>query len=167
MPFKAAAEEHGVDLTGMEILDIGDPAVLLELRDTAERLFPDMSSKRIDRRLQNPLSIASLLVAADRAGGMVAGLRHTTQEVVVAAAGFIPLREGVAKPTSMFLMRIPGYEGPQGETLVFADCGVVISPDARRAGGDSHPDRRPGPDAVRLGATRGHALLLHQGERLR
>jgi phosphate acetyltransferase len=89
-----------------------------------------MSGTRIDRRLQNPLSVASLLVAADRAGGMVAGLRHTTQEVIVAAAGFIPLREGVAKPASMFLMRIPDYQGPEGETLVFADCGVVISPDA-------------------------------------
>jgi phosphate acetyltransferase len=76
------------------------------------------------------LGIASLLVAAGRAGAMVAGLQHTTQEVIVAVAGFIPLREGVSKPSSLFLMRIPGYEGPEGETLVFADCGVAISPDA-------------------------------------
>jgi phosphate acetyltransferase len=127
---QGAGEACGVELTGMEIVDIGDPAVLLELKETAHRLFPEMGGGRIDRRLQNPLSVASLLVAVDRAGGMVAGLRHTTQEVIVAAAGFIPLRDGVAKPTSMFLMRIPGYEGPEGETLVFADCGVVISPDA-------------------------------------
>jgi len=127
---QGAAELGGVDLTGMEIIDPGDPAVIVDLKEAALRLYPDMSEKRVDRRLQSPLSVASLLVAADRAGAMVAGLTHTTQEVIVAAAGFIPLREGVAKPTSMFLMRIPGYEGPEGETLVFADCGVVIAPDA-------------------------------------
>ncbi len=51
----------------------GTQPSLLDLKETALRLYPDMSEKRIDRRLQNPLSVASLLVAADRAGGMVAG----------------------------------------------------------------------------------------------
>lgn len=127
---RIAAEGCGVDLAGMDVIDIGDEAVLEGLRTVARGLFPDMSGKRIDKRLQNPLSVAALLVAADRAGASVAGLGHTTQEVILAAAGFIPLREGISKPASMFLMRIPGYEGPEGETLVFADCGVSISPDA-------------------------------------
>ncbi len=127
---REAAGSYGIDLTGVDIIDDTDAAIMAGLKETARRLYPGMSEKRIDRRLQNPLSVAALLVAADRAGAMVAGLRHTTQEVIVAAAGFIPLRAGVTKPSSLFLMRIPGYEGPEGETLVFADCGVAISPDA-------------------------------------
>ena len=89
-----------------------------------------MGEKRIDRRLRDPLSVAALLVASGQADAMVAGLTHTTQEVIVAAAGFIPLAEGVTKPYSLFLMRIPGYHGPEGEAIVFADCGVTINPDA-------------------------------------
>jgi phosphate acetyltransferase len=125
-----AADRCRVPLTGMEILDTGDEEVLRTLREAAVRAFPDMGEKRIDRRLRDPLSVASLLVAIGRADAVVAGRQHTTQEVIVAVAGFIPLREGVSKPASLFVMRIPGYEGPEGETIVFADCGVTIAPDA-------------------------------------
>jgi phosphate acetyltransferase len=125
-----AAERFKVPLAGMEIVDAADECRRAEWRQSAAGLFPDMSEKRIEKRLQNRLSVGSLLVASGRADAMVAGLTHTTQEVILAAAGFIPLREGVSKPYSLFLMRIPGYEGPEGEALVFADCGVAISPDA-------------------------------------
>ncbi len=127
-----AAGSCGVALTGMEIVSTGDDRVRLELTTTAARLFPDLGQKRIERRLRDRLGVASLLVAAGRADAVVAGRQHTTQEVIVAVAGFIPLREGVSKPASLFLMRIPGYEGPEGETIVFADCGVSISPDAQQ-----------------------------------
>ena len=89
-----------------------------------------MSERRLDKKLQSPLNIASLLVALGRADGTVAGLLHTTQEVIVAAMSFISLEAGVSKPSSMFVMRVPGFSGPQGEMIVFADCGVAISPDA-------------------------------------
>lgn len=127
---RAAAARAQVDLTGMTILDSADPVLGRELKEAASRLYPDMGEKRIDKRLRNPLSMASVLVASGRADAMVAGLTHTTQEVILAAAGFIPLAEGVTKPYSLFLMRIPGYNGPEGETIVFADCGVTINPDA-------------------------------------
>jgi phosphate acetyltransferase len=127
---RLAADRAAVDLVGMEFVDTADEGLRAELGATAARMFPQMSPKRIDKRLQNPLAVAALLVASERCDAMVAGLRHTTQEVILAAAGFIPLEDGVSKPYSMFLMRIPGYEGPEGETIVFADCGVTINPDA-------------------------------------
>jgi phosphate acetyltransferase len=100
------------------------------LARTASRLFPSMSAKRIERKLQDRLSAGSLLVGAGRADALVAGLLHTTQEVIVASLSFIALQEGVSKPASMFLMRVPGFAGPEGEFIVFADCGVAVSPDA-------------------------------------
>ncbi len=127
---RAAAERAGVDLVGATVLDPNDVTFSLRLKETAVRLYPGMGEKRIDRRLRDPLSVAALLVASGEADAMVAGLTHTTQEVIVAAAGFIPLAEGVTKPYSLFLMRIPGYQGPEGEAIVFADCGVTINPDA-------------------------------------
>ena len=125
-----AALAAGVDLRGVEIVDPEVGGFRAHLSASAATLFPEMSQKRIEKRLRNPLSVASLLVVSGRAEAMVAGLRHTTQEVILAAAGFIPLAEGVSKPYSLFLMRIPGYDGPEGETIVFADCGVTIKPDA-------------------------------------
>ncbi len=89
-----------------------------------------MSPRRIERKLQTRLGIGSLLVAAGRADALVAGLLHTTQEVIVACMSFIGLQEGVSKPASLFLMRVPGFDGPEGELIVFADCGVTVSPDA-------------------------------------
>ena len=43
---------------------------------------------------------------------------------------FIGMQEGISTPSSMMLMRVPGYEGPEGSLMVFADCGVAIAPDA-------------------------------------
>jgi phosphate acetyltransferase len=126
----AEAARAGVGLSGMEIIDVTDGAVLAELAGTAARLFPSMSARRVERKLQDRLSIGSLLVAAGRADALVAGLLHTTQEVIVASLSFIGLHEGVSKPASMFLMRVPGLDGPEGELIVFADCGVTVSPDA-------------------------------------
>jgi phosphate acetyltransferase len=40
------------------------------------------------------------------------------------------MREGISTPSSIFLMRVPGFEGPQGELMVFADCAVAVAPDA-------------------------------------
>jgi phosphate acetyltransferase len=126
----SAARRLGLEIHDMEIIDVTDGPTISELRDTALRLFPLLSARRVQKRLQTRLNIASLLVAAGRADGMVAGLMHTTQDVILAAMSFIGLRDGVSKPSSLFLMRVPGYEGPEGEMIVFADCGVAVSPDA-------------------------------------
>ena len=85
----AEAARAGVDLSGIEILDVTDEAVLAELAGTAARLFPSMSARRIERKLRDRLSLGSLLVAAGRADALVAGLLHTTQEVIVASLSFI------------------------------------------------------------------------------
>jgi phosphate acetyltransferase len=120
----------GVGLEGIEILDLTDQEALRELRVTALRLFPRMSVARVEKKLKEPLNIGALLVAAGRADALVAGLLHTTQEVILAGASFIGLQDAVSKPSSFFLMRVPGFKGPEGEFVVFADCGVIVSPDA-------------------------------------
>ena len=56
--------------------------------------------------------------------------------------------------------------GPKGEMIVFADCGVAISPDGFPARRDRHPGGAHGPEAAGVGAPGGAALLLHQGKRI-
>jgi phosphate acetyltransferase len=65
------------------------------------------------------------------ADAMVAGLAHATQDVILASMTFIGMREGISTPSSIFLMRIPGFEGSEGEQIVFADCAVAVAPDAQ------------------------------------
>ena len=47
-----AAARFGVDLTGIEVLDVTEETVLAELANTAVRLFPSMSARRIEKKLR-------------------------------------------------------------------------------------------------------------------
>ncbi|OSQ53423.1 phosphate acyltransferase [Marivita geojedonensis] len=77
------------------------------------------------RLLQKPLYRAAAMVAAGEADAMVAGADSPTRRVIEAASMAIGLAEGVAIPSSYFLMVFP-----DGRELVFADCAVNVDPDA-------------------------------------
>ncbi|MDU9002983.1 phosphate acyltransferase [Sedimentitalea todarodis] len=77
------------------------------------------------RMLSRPLYRAAAMVAAGQADAMVAGAIASTKKVIEAASLAIGLADGVALPSSFFLMRFP-----DGRELIFADCGLNISPDA-------------------------------------
>ena len=120
----------GLSLGGVEIVDVTDADVLVELAEECHALIPDISLKGAERKLRSPLNAGAFLVAAGRADALVAGLDHATQDVILASMTFIGMQQGISTPSSIFLMRIPGFDGPQGELIVFADCGVAVAPDA-------------------------------------
>jgi len=124
------AGRFGLSLEGIEIVDISDADVHVELAQECHALLPEISLKGAERKLRSPLNIGSFLVAADRADALVAGIERATQEVILASMTFIGMQEGFTTPSSLFLMRVPGFDGPQGELIVFADCGVAVAPDA-------------------------------------
>ncbi len=76
------------------------------------------------RMLSRPLIRAAAMVAAGQADAMVAGASVPTRRVIEAAAIAIGTAEGVATPSSFFLMRLP-----DGRELIFADCAVNTDPD--------------------------------------
>ena len=113
---------------GIEIVAPEDSDRLLAYADafSAARDMPATAAKRI---VAPPLGFAAAMVAAGDADGMVAGLAHATEEVLMIAEMVIGLTEGVVAPSSFFLMEIPGYEGGEGGSLVFADPAVNPDPD--------------------------------------
>jgi phosphate acetyltransferase len=125
-----AAGGFGIVLDGIEIVDISDENVRTNLVQECSALLPDISAKSAERKFRSSLNIGSFLVAAGRADAMVAGLAHATQDVILASMTFIGMREGISTPSSIFLMRVPGFDGPEGELMVFADCAVAVAPDA-------------------------------------
>ena len=77
------------------------------------------------RLLGKPLYQAAAMVAAGEADAMVAGADSPTRRLIEAAGMCIGLAEGVATPSSFFVMLFA-----DGREMVFADCAVNVSPDA-------------------------------------
>lgn len=77
------------------------------------------------RMLARPLFRAAAMVAAGEAEAMVAGVANPTRRVIEAASIAIGLADGVAIPSSFFLMVFP-----DGREVLFADCAVNVAPDA-------------------------------------
>lgn len=119
--------ERRWDLSGVAVIDIRDPSAL-EALAPAYAQHSGLPEKAVRRLLAQPLYFAAALVRAGQADALVAGVRHTTGEVVMACQSVIGMREGIETPSSLFVMRIPGFNGPAGEHLIFADCGVCPDP---------------------------------------
>lgn len=121
----AAAERAGVALDGIEI---ADPAASARLEAYAEAYARGArrADPRIARRLmRKPLYFGAMMVRLGEADALIAGVANPTRRVIEAARLVIGLADGIAAPSSFFLMA-----GADGRRLVFADCAVTVEPDA-------------------------------------
>lgn len=91
--------------------------VLVEARGVKPAIAARMASK--------PLIRAAAMVAAGEADAMIAGAVAPTRRVIEAASLAIGLADGIAAPSSFFLMIFP-----DGREMIFADCAVTVDPDA-------------------------------------
>jgi phosphate acetyltransferase len=80
--------------------------------------------------VRDPLVFAALMVRLGHAAGTVAGAVATTAETVRAALQIIGRAPGSAMVSSFFLMMLDAAHHPKQGALVFADCGLVVEPDA-------------------------------------
>ncbi|PKQ37892.1 MAG: phosphate acetyltransferase [Actinobacteria bacterium HGW-Actinobacteria-1] len=126
---EAHAVELGITLDGIEIVDPDDLPKIAEYAHeyASERGYPEAVAAKI---LAQPLSYAAMMVHSGDADGMVAGLAHATEDVIMASELVIGLEPGVSTPSSCFLMDIPGFEGSEGSLLLFADPAVNPEPNA-------------------------------------
>lgn len=125
----ATASALDVGLDGIEVVEPRGPVLddLVAAYLQANPSFPERAARRL---LGQPLAFAAMLVRTGRADALVAGFRCPTGEVVATAQLLIGLAPGITTPSSMFLMEIPGYDGPEGTLLAYADGGVVPDPTA-------------------------------------
>jgi phosphate acetyltransferase len=90
---------------------------------------PDFPASAIKRMLKDPLNFAAMMVRLGETDCMVAGLSHTTGEVIMASEMIIGLQEGISTVSSMGIASIPGYKGSEGNLLGVADCAVCPAPE--------------------------------------
>lgn len=129
---RATAEEAGVDLTGMQIVDTSDADALEELASH----FMDagkprmLSAKGIRRKLKNPMWWAMVMEELGDVDCTFCGHVNTTGDVLMCAQMTIGLAEGVDVPSILALVETPGFEGPEGGVICFTDCGLNPEPNA-------------------------------------
>ena len=126
---RETAERVGVSLEGMEIVDITDEAA----RDaviTRYMQYPKLmlSEKGCKRKMKNPMYYAMIMEAAGDVDCTFCGHVNTTGDVLIAAQQTIGMQDGVDVPSIFALTEIPGFEGPEGNKIALADCGLNAEP---------------------------------------
>jgi phosphate acetyltransferase len=127
-----AARTENVNLNGVEILDhrksndFGKIATFYhELRRAK-----GVTLEEAEQTVKDPLYFGNLLVRLGKADGSVAGATNTTAHTVAAALRCIGVRSGFKTVSSFFLMVVPDAKFGAGGAMIYADCGVVIDPNA-------------------------------------
>src|SRR5215212_10256605 len=129
---RTTARDNRLDLGGVAIIDHRraadfDKMVSLfhDLR-RAKGLMPDEARAAVS----DPLYYGNLLVRMGRADGSVAGATNTTAHTVRAALHCIGVRAGFKMVSSFFVMALSDPNFGHHGALIYADCGVVIEPNA-------------------------------------
>lgn len=129
---REAARSANANLNGVEIIDhrkaadFGKVAMLYhELRKAK-----GVTLEEAEQTVKDSLFYGNLLVRMGKADGSVAGATNTTAHTVRAAIQCVGLREGFKIVSSFFLMAIPDRKFGAEGAMIYADCGVVINPDA-------------------------------------
>ena len=125
---QATAQDAGVSLEGMNIVDINDEASRNGLIEKYMLESRALSEKAYRRKIKNPLYYAMMLEAVGDLDCTFCGHVNTTGDVLLTALDVIGMQEGVETASVFSLMEVPGFEGPEGDQIVLADCGLNTSP---------------------------------------
>ena len=98
---------------------VNDPAVIKETM---------LSEKGCKRKMKNPMYYAMIMEAAGDVDCTFCGHVNTTGDVLIAAQQTIGMQDGVDVPSIFALTEIPGFEGPEGNRIALADCGLNAEP---------------------------------------
>jgi phosphate acetyltransferase len=129
---RETAQRERIDLGGVEVInhlranDFERMVSLFHEFRRAKGLMADEARTLVS----DPLYYGNLMVRLGRADGSVAGATNTTSHTVRAALHCIGVRPGFKLVSSFFLMALREREFGHNGAIIFADCGVVIEPNA-------------------------------------
>jgi phosphate acetyltransferase len=123
-----AASQFGVNLQGLTIVDTTREEWLDGIIARYTERKPVNSAKTMKRKTKDPLYTALMLEEIGEVDCTFAGLSHTTGDVILAGQLTVGLAEGIDVVSSFGIFDIPGYQGPEGSLLAFADSAVCVDP---------------------------------------
>lgn len=94
------------------------------------RMAKGVDEAAANEALRSPLIFAGMMVREEEADGTVGGAVATTADTVRAALQTIGRAPGVSLVSSFFLMMLCEPHHVKKGAFVFADCGLVVDPDA-------------------------------------
>ena len=93
-----------------------------------EKSEPQIPRQEARQQVLDPLHFGTLMVAAGRCHGCVAGATHTTGATIRAALRCIGLAPGFSIASSFFIMILDNARWGANGVLLFSDCAVVPDP---------------------------------------
>jgi len=126
------AGQAAANLNGVSILDHRQSAEFGKLATLYHQMRQSkgVTLEEAEQTLKDSLYFGNLMVREGKADGSVAGATNTTANTVAAALRCIGVRQGFKTVSSFFLMVVPDKNFGAGGAMIYADCGVVINPDA-------------------------------------
>jgi phosphate acetyltransferase len=125
---KKIASDLEVSLDGIDIVDPRSDVHLEDYRTTLANARKSMTPAMATRLVSKPLYFGGMMVRQGDADAMVAGCANPTRRVIEAGLMTVGLAEGIALPSSYFLMVVPDFLGKGPRPFIFADCAVNADP---------------------------------------
>ena len=126
----ASAEKFGLDLSRLDVFDCENESEIDSLAEAYFEKTQRNSVKSMKRKSKDSMYVALMLEEMGKADAVFAGMSHSTGDVIWAGEMVIGLKEGVTTASSIGVADIPGYEGPEGNLLIFGDSAVCANPDS-------------------------------------
>lgn len=126
-----AAKNADINIQSMKIISNENDEVIEQFAEDFYKENQFYSQKKLHRLMKKPLYFAAMLVHRNEADAMIAGYSYTTSDVIMASQTIVGLKENISVASSIFLMDIPNFQGPEGNLIVLSDGGVCQSPDSQ------------------------------------
>ncbi|MFQ5567433.1 MAG: phosphate acetyltransferase [Paracoccaceae bacterium] len=129
---RALLADQGADPGDFPVVDPVETPLAEPFADEyhALRRHKGVDAEAAREAVTDPLVFAALMVRLGHADGTVAGAVATTAATVRSALQIIGHAPGTTMVSSFFLMLLDAPHHPKQGVLVFADCGLVVEPDA-------------------------------------
>ncbi len=127
---RTVADGLNVSLDGIDIVDPRSDARLQSYGTALAQARESMTPAMAGRLLAKPLYFGGMMLRQGDADAMVAGCANPTRRVIEAGLMTVGLAQGIALPSSYFLMVVPDFIGQGPKPFVFADCAVNADPGA-------------------------------------
>ncbi len=124
----SVAHGMGGALDGIELIDPRRDGRLKAYGEACAAARPSMTPSMAKRLVAKPLYFGGMMVREGDADAMVAGCANPTRRVIEAGLMTVGLAEGIALPSSCFLMVVPDFLRQGARAFVFADCAVNADP---------------------------------------
>ncbi len=128
------ADDLGIDLSDIRI---EDPKASQYHQSYSQELYrlrkhKGMTLEQAEQQAFDPLCFADLMLRANHADGAIAGAVYTTADRVRSALQIVGVMPGFSSVSSFMLMLFEAeYHRPK-RAMVFADCGLIVDPDAEQ-----------------------------------